>query len=64
MARLGGKGLDAQVAAWGILIAVAVNTASKAVLAGWTGSRGIGLLVGSTSAVAITCAAAVALILR
>jgi uncharacterized membrane protein (DUF4010 family) len=63
MARLGGKDVDQQVAVWAILLAVAVNTASKAVLAGWTGGRRIGVLVGTASAIAIACGAAVAVTL-
>jgi uncharacterized membrane protein (DUF4010 family) len=53
MARMGGKDLDLSTTVRGILIAVAVNTVSKAMLAGWAGGRKIGALVGGISALAL-----------
>lgn len=53
MARLGGGYLDLNIAAQAIMIAVGVNTASKAVIAGWAGGRDIGMLVGGISGAAI-----------
>ncbi len=54
MARLGGRGeVGPAVAAQAVLIAIAVNTGAKALLAGWTGGRVIGLLVGAISALAL-----------
>lgn len=53
MVRLIGRDIAPGTAVQGILIAVAVNTASKAALAGWTGGRRIGALVGAISALAL-----------
>ncbi|MBZ0146249.1 MAG: MgtC/SapB family protein [Pseudorhodoplanes sp.] len=53
MARLGRGEVGPDIAAQAVLIAVAVNTGAKAVLAGWTGGRPIGLLVGTISALAL-----------
>ena len=53
MARLGGSELQPNTAAHAILIAIAINTISKAMLAGWAGGRNIGLLVGAFSALAL-----------
>ncbi|WP_287884672.1 MULTISPECIES: MgtC/SapB family protein [Paracoccus] len=53
MARLGGGDLAVPVAAQAILIAVAVNTVSKAVLAGLVGGRRIGITVAGLSALAL-----------
>lgn len=53
MARMGGKDIDLNTTVRGILIAVAVNTGSKAMLAGWAGGRKIGALVGGISALAL-----------
>jgi uncharacterized membrane protein (DUF4010 family) len=53
MARLVGKDIDLNTAVQGILIAVAVNTASKAALAGWTGGQEVGAMVGAVSALAL-----------
>ena len=53
MARLGGGEVDLKTAGQAILIAVAVNTTSKAALAAWGGGRKIGALVGAISAVAL-----------
>lgn len=61
LARLGGRDVDATTAALGILIAVAVNTISKSVLAGWTGGRKVGIIVGSISALALFSGLIVAL---
>jgi uncharacterized membrane protein (DUF4010 family) len=49
--RTGALGID--VAGLAILIAVAVNTVSKAVLAAWSGGRSIGIQVGVASAAAL-----------
>ncbi len=53
MARLGGGDLDLTIAAQAIMIAVSVNTISKAMIAGWAGGRDIGILVGGVSGVAV-----------
>ena len=58
LARLRGKDVDPHTVVLGILIAVAVNTTSKAVLAGWAGGSRIGIMVGSISAVALAGGAA------
>lgn len=57
MARLGGQGIEIATAFQAILLAVAVNTASKAIMAGSTGGPCIGLMVGVVSTVAITAGA-------
>ncbi|TKA93984.1 hypothetical protein FAZ78_24835 [Cereibacter changlensis] len=44
------------LAAQAILLAVAVNTGSKACLAGWVGGRAIGLRTGLASALAVAAA--------
>lgn len=61
MARLGGAGLDLNVAGGAILIVAAVNTATKAGMAGWIGGRQIGLQVAAASAAALAAGLAVAL---
>jgi len=53
MARMGGNDIDLNTTVRGILIAVAVNTGSKAMLAGWAGGRTIGALVSGISALAL-----------
>lgn len=53
MARLGGGDLDLIIAARAIMLAVSVNTISKAMIAGWTGGRDIGMLVGAISGLAL-----------
>ncbi|MBU0726246.1 MAG: MgtC/SapB family protein [Alphaproteobacteria bacterium] len=53
MARMAGSGIDLMTATWAILIAVAVNTLSKAVMSGWIGGRAVGLLVGGVSLLAL-----------
>ena len=60
MARLRGGGLDPVTAARSIMIAVGVNTVSKAVIAIWAGGRDIGLLVGGISGVAVATGIAAA----
>jgi uncharacterized membrane protein (DUF4010 family) len=60
MARLRGGGLDPVTAARSIMIAVGVNTVSKAVIASWAGGRDIGLLVGGISGVAVATGIAAA----
>ncbi len=57
MSRLAGAGLAPETAARAILIAVAVNTVSKAVMAAWIGGPRIGLLVGLASAAALVAGA-------
>jgi uncharacterized membrane protein (DUF4010 family) len=54
LARLGGGDVDTSTAALGILIAVGVNTISKAVLAGWAGGKKVGIIVGGISAIALS----------
>ena len=61
MARLGGKDIGLDTASLAILIAVAVNTISKAVMAASAGGRKVGLLVGGISAVALAGGAAAAI---
>jgi uncharacterized membrane protein (DUF4010 family) len=53
MARLAGKDVEQNTAVQGILLAAAVNTVSKAVMAGWVGGKKIGVLVGAVSALAL-----------
>jgi uncharacterized membrane protein (DUF4010 family) len=53
MARLGGGALVLSTATQAIMIAVGVNTLSKAVIAGCAGGKNIGILVGGISATAI-----------
>src|SRR6185437_4403557 len=53
MARMGGKDIDLNTTVRGILIAVAVNTASKTLMAGWVGGTKIGVLVGVISWLAL-----------
>lgn len=55
MARMDGP---LQLAAQAILLAVAVNTASKACMAGWVGGAAVGLSVGLSSMTAIAAAVA------
>ena len=43
MARIGGKDIDLNTTVQGILIAVAVNTGTKAMLAGWAGGSKMAL---------------------
>jgi len=53
MARLGGGYLELNTAARAIMIAVCINTISKAAISGWAGGRDTGILVGGISVVAI-----------
>ena len=53
MARLSGASLGAEVAVTAILLAVAVNTVTKAVLAGTTGGAGLGRIMGAAAVAAI-----------
>ncbi|WGR62385.1 DUF4010 domain-containing protein (plasmid) [Paracoccus ferrooxidans] len=53
MARLGGGDLATPVAAQAILVAVAVNTLSKAAMAGLVGGRRIGVIVAGASLLAL-----------
>lgn len=59
MSRLGGGDLNLDTAARAILIAVAVNTASKSIMAAATGGMRIGVTVGGVSALAIAVGFAV-----
>lgn len=61
MARLGGGDLDLNTAARAIMIAVSVNTISKAMIAGWAGGRDIGMLIGGVSSVAVATGLAAAI---
>ena len=63
MTRLAGAGVTPETAAQAILIAVAVNTVSKAALAAWVGGKEIGLRVGVVSAAALAAAALAATVL-
>ena len=47
-----------QLATQAILLAVAVNTASKATMAAWVGGLAVGLRVGGASAAALSAASA------
>ncbi|ABE62709.1 membrane protein [Nitrobacter hamburgensis X14] len=53
IARMAGDDVDLNTAARAIMIAIAINTVSKAIMAGWVGSKRVGLLVGGISAVAL-----------
>lgn len=53
MSQLNKEGLELNVAAWAILIAVAVNSAVKSIIAFVIGDRTLGLTVGATLAIAV-----------
>jgi uncharacterized membrane protein (DUF4010 family) len=53
IARMAGDDVDLNTAARAIMIAIAVNTVSKAIMAGWVGNKRVGFLVGGISAVAL-----------
>jgi uncharacterized membrane protein (DUF4010 family) len=53
IARMAGGDVDLKTAARAIMVAIAVNTISKAIMASWVGNRRVGLLVGGISAVAL-----------
>lgn len=53
MTRLSGAGITTEEAARAILVATGVNTASKSLIAGFTGGRSFGTLVGSISLAAL-----------
>jgi uncharacterized membrane protein (DUF4010 family) len=53
IARMAGGDVDFNTAARAIMIAIAVNTVSKTIMAGWVGNRRVGLLVGGISAAAL-----------
>ncbi len=53
IARMAGGDVDLVTAARAIMVAIAVNTISKAIMAGWVGNRRVGLLVGGIGAVAL-----------
>ncbi|WP_044559882.1 MgtC/SapB family protein [Azospirillum sp. B4] len=53
MAHLGGKSLSLTVAAEGVLVVTAVNTVTKAVMAGWVGGLRLGAIVGGISALTL-----------
>ena len=63
MARLGGNGHDPQTAAQAIMIGVAVNTVTKALMAISIGGRSLGLTVIAASLTALAAGLAVALVL-
>jgi uncharacterized membrane protein (DUF4010 family) len=58
--RMTNDKIDLVTAAQGILIAVAVNTVSKAIMTCWVGTWRTGLSVAGISAVALTCGGAIA----
>ena len=64
MARLAGPQVAVANAATAILVAVSVNTASKAVIAASVGGKAIGTLVAGASALAIAALAAAFMMLR
>jgi len=53
MARLGGHGLEIQTAAQAIMVGVAVNTFTKAIMAGSVGGWRLGLVVSTASLAAL-----------
>ena len=53
IARMAGGDVDLKTSARAIMVAIAVNTISKAIMASWVGNRRVGLLVGGISAVAL-----------
>jgi uncharacterized membrane protein (DUF4010 family) len=60
MARMAGSAVELDTAAQGIMIAVAVNTIAKAVMASWVGGWTIGGRVIGISTIALSCGAAAA----
>lgn len=62
MAHMGGNGVELRVAAQAILVGVAVNTVTKAVLAFSVGDRGLGLTVAAASLAALAAGLGVALV--
>jgi uncharacterized membrane protein (DUF4010 family) len=62
MARMGGEQIALATAASAIAVTVAVNTLTKAVMAGWVGGRAIGLRVAMASLAAVTAGALAAAI--
>ena len=63
MGRLGGHGLDIQTAAQAIMVGVAVNTFTKAIMAGSIGGWRLGLVVSAASLAALTAGLVVASVL-
>lgn len=61
MARMAGGDVDPNTAAHAIMIAIAVNTVSKTIVAASVGNRKIGFLVGGISAAALAAGLAVAI---
>ena len=61
IARMAGGDIDPNTAASAVMIAIAVNTISKTIMAGSVGNRKVGFLVGGISAAALTGGLAVAL---
>jgi uncharacterized membrane protein (DUF4010 family) len=61
MARMAGGDVDPNTAAHAIMIAIAVNTVSKTIVAGSVGNRKVGFLVGGISAAALAAGLAVAI---
>jgi len=60
MARMAGGDVDSNTAARAVMVAIAVNTISKTIMAGSVGNRKVGLLVGGISAAALAAGLAVA----
>ncbi|MEH6952755.1 MgtC/SapB family protein (plasmid) [Nitrobacter sp. NHB1] len=53
IARMGGGDVDVNTAARAIMIAIAINTVSKTIMASWVGNKKVGILVGGISAIAL-----------
>lgn len=53
IARMPGDDVDLNTAARAIMIAIAINTISKAIMASWVGNKRVGLLVGGISVIAL-----------
>ncbi|MBN9012969.1 MAG: DUF4010 domain-containing protein, partial [Rhizobiales bacterium] len=60
MARMAGGDVDSNTAARAVMVAIAVNTISKTIMAGSVGNRKVGLFVGGISAAALAAGLAVA----
>ena len=48
-----GADVDLNTASRAIMIAIAINTVSKAIMASWVGNKRVGVLVGGSSVVAL-----------
>lgn len=53
IARMPGADVDLNTASRAIMIAIAINTVSKAIMASWVGNKRVGFLVGGSSVVAL-----------